>query len=399
MVDLKNFYKKMDRLLAKIGWELSGSGYLTSIVKEIENTFGQDLHLSNGRIYEKNIDEFILIFPSFEFENIHLASSIPVMTDTVQLILNYRMYIFDNHNLASHIKFLHDEEYSVPVAFIVENRDKQWILAFELRSGWSREEIEFCLNAVRILLDYRLFSESIKTELEQAARIQKSLLPISAPNVPGYQIAGISQPAALVGGDFYDYFLYDDERFDCFIGDASGHGIPAALMARDAVIGLRMELEKHLNMIQVLKKLNSVIFRSVYSTGFITLFYAQINKDGNVRYVNAGHPSGFLVNRNKIQLLKSNSPIIGTLENISIKQSDINLLPGNLMVLLSDGILERHNKAGEFFGEERLKNLLLKTKNKNVHEILEKIFVEADEFGEDQKWDDDATIIVMKRIK
>ena len=95
-------------------------------------------------------------------------------------------------------------------------------------------------------------------------------------------IAGFSKPAELVGGDLFDYFNFDNEEFGVCIGDASGHGLPAALLVRDVVTGLRMGLEKQMKMVYTFKKLNNVIYRSVYSTRFISLFYAEIQKDGNL---------------------------------------------------------------------------------------------------------------------
>ena len=134
------------------------------------------------------------------------------------------------------------------------------------------------------MLNYKLFSESVKSELEQAVHIQQSLLPTSALEYSGFEIFGRSQPAELVGGDLYDYYSYDKDGFGVCIGDASGHGIPAALMVRDVVTGLRMGLEKHMKMVHTLKKLNNVIYQSVYSTRFISLFYAEIESDGNIFY-------------------------------------------------------------------------------------------------------------------
>ncbi len=399
MVELKIFYKKMDYLLTKIGKELSNGDYLFSIAKEIEHTFGNDLHLSHARIYEKSIDEFILVSSGFEIEEINPNSRIPLKAATIQFVLTYPIYIFDNPAHGSHIRINHPHEETIPVAFSVESHHNQWIFVFELRSGWIREEIEFCLNLVKTLLNYRLFSESVQNELEQAVKIQKSLLPTSIPQIPGFQIAGYSQPAVLVGGDFFDYCMNNEKSIVFYVGDASGHGIPAALMARDAVIGLRMGLENQMKMKIILQKLNLVIHRSVYSTGFVSLFFAKMNMHGDIYYVNAGHPSGLIIHKNKVIKLESTGLILGALPEISLEQAHAKLEPSDLLILYSDGILERTNKIGEFFDSHRLEQLLLKINYKSVNEILEEIFLAADEFGEGLKWDDDATIMAIKRNK
>ncbi len=397
MIDPKSFYKKMDSLLIEIGNEHSGSHYLLNIAKEVEKIFGSDLHLDTSRVYEKNTDEFILISPLQDFNETVFPLRISLKTQTIELIKIYRLYIFDSPDNYCHIKLIENNEYSIPAAFVVESRANEWIVVFELKSGWIREEIEFCLNLIRTLIDYKLFAASLQTELEQASKIQKSLLPACPPNIPGYRIAGFSQPAALVGGDFYDYYKFEN-KFGFYMGDASGHGIPAALMARDAVIGLRMVLRNKLKIIPSLKKLNSVIAKSIYSTGFISFFFAEINNEGNIIYVNAGHPPAILIDENGIKKLDPTGPVLGAIPKISIEKICSQLSPESLLIIYSDGILERQNKEGEFYGEERLNQLVYKIRNLDVNDILEKIFLSVDEFGGDLKWEDDATIIVIKKI-
>jgi len=399
MIQPKDFYRKLDSLLSIIGQEKSGKDFLFTIVKDLEKTFGNDLHIGKGYIYEKNGDEFILISPLSNQELINIETNLPISSEAVQFVLNSKTYIFDNPAFSIGTKKIPQKEYAIPVAITVHSQENRWIFVFELRSGWVREEIEFCLNAVRTVLSYRLLSESIKSEYEQAFQIQKSLLPTSAPKIPGYQIAGNSQQAELVGGDFFDYFQFEGEEFGFCIGDASGHGIPAALMARDAIIGLRMGLEKHMKMVHTLKKLNSVIYQSVYSTRFVSLFYAEMEENGNLFYVNAGHPSPILINGDEVIELESTGIIFGALPEIDLRRSYTKIFPGSVLVLFSDGILERQNNKGENFELERLKKVALQNKNLNAEEILAAIFCSANEFGKKKKWKDDATVVVLKRLK
>jgi sigma-B regulation protein RsbU (phosphoserine phosphatase) len=282
---------------------------------------------------------------------------------------------------------------------LVNSPNSSWIFVFELKSNWIREEIEFCLNAVRSSLNYRLFSESVKSELEQAVQIQKSLLPLKSPSIPGYDIAGRSQPAELVGGDLYDFFQPGGDEFGFCIGDASGHGIPAALMARDVITGLRMGIEKHMKMIHTLKKLNSVLYRSAYSTRFVSLFYAEMEENGNLFYANAGHPSPLLLHNNKFSKLDSSGIVFGALPEIELTRSFINLLPGSILILFSDGIDERTNSKGEEFGIERIKKVISNNRSLSAEEIITVLFKAADEFGGKKVWKDDATAMVLKRLE
>lgn len=398
MIEPKEFYRKLDSILNKIGQVKSGKDFLFTILKEIEKTFGAELRIGSGRIYEQNGDEFIFIYASSKTSAVNIAKNIPINSEAIQSILNSQTYIFDNPSFSIG-ELQSSSEYAIPVAIIVNNPDNRWIFVFELKSGWIREEIEFCLNAVRSSLNYRLFSESVKSELEQAVQIQKSLLPLKPPKLSAYDIAGYSQPAELVGGDLYDYFESGGEEFGFCIGDASGHGIPAALMARDVITGLRMGIEKHMKMIHTLKKLNSVIFRGSYSTRFVSLFCAEMEENGNLFYVNAGHPAPLLFHNNNVTELETSGTVFGALPEIELSRSFINLPVDSILVLFSDGICERQNNKGEEFEIERLKKIAIQNQKFGSETIIKAIFHAADEFGGKKKWQDDATAMVIKRIK
>lgn len=399
MIEPKEFYRKLDSLLGKIRMLRSGTDFLFTISKELEKTFSHDLHIERGRIYEKNGDEYVLVSPLSNHEDIAIEVSLPVNSNAVKSILTSKTYIFDNPELDLGLRDINKKYYAIPAAINVYNQENDWILIFELRSGWVREEVEFCLNAVRSVLVYRLLSESIKGEYEQAFLIQKSLLPTSSLSISGYQIAGNSKQAELVGGDIFDYYKFNEEEFGFCIGDASGHGIPAALMARDVIIGLRMGLENQMKMAHTINKLNRVIHKSVYSTKFISLFYAEIEANGNLFYVNAGHPSPIMVYKNEVTELNSTGLVLGALPEIDLRRSYKNILPGSALVLFTDGIVERQNNLDEEFGLTRLKDVILKNKEKSADEILDSVFQAADDFGEKLKWKDDATVVVIKRIE
>jgi phosphoserine phosphatase RsbU/P len=398
MIEPKNFYRKLDFLQNKIGAEKTGKDYLFSIVKELENTLGDELKIVNGSIYEQVDDEFILISSPPKFDKI-IKQRIPVDDPAIQLVIKSKTYIFDSPVFGKETPSIGDDEYKTHAAFIVNNPITSWIFSFELKSGWLREEVNLCLNAVRTALNFRLASESVKGEFEQAVQIQQSLLPDPPPDVYGFQIAAKSQPAELVGGDLYDYYLFEDVEFGFCIGDASGHGIAAALMVRDVITGLRMGLEKQMRMVHTLKKLNSVIYRSVYSAKFISLFYAEMENNGNLFYANAGHPEPLLFEGDKIHRLEPTGMIIGAFPQIDITRAYIHVPVGGTLVLYTDGILERKNTASKMFGYEGLISTVQENLDKDVKTIMNKIFTAANDFGEGKSWDDDATVVVIRREK
>ena len=396
MIEPKIFYRKLDFLQNKIGLGKTGKDFLFSIVKELEKTLGKDLKIVNGSIYERVEAEYSLISTSPKIEKV-LKPRISIDDPSVQLVVRSLTYIFDRPVFS--INGLEDgtNDYKTHAAFIVSSPSNEWIFVFELISGWIREEIDLCLNAIRTSLNYRLISESVKNELDQAVQIQQSLLPAVPPKISGYQIAAKSQPAELVGGDLYDYYLLDDNTLGFCIGDASGHGLPAALMVRDVITGLRMGLAKEMTMIHTLKKLNSVIYQSVYSAKFVSLFYAELERNGSLLFANAGHPSPLLFDGKKFQTLEPTGIVIGAFPNLDISRSYIRIHPGSVFVSVTDGILERKNRRSELFEVERLKSVIIENKDQSADTILFRIFQAANAFGKGKKWEDDATVLVIKK--
>ncbi len=397
MIEPKIFYRKLDIIQNKIGKNKSGKDFLFDIAQELEVVFGNDLHIGKGIIYEQVEDEYILI-SEVEEDYTYASESIDVTNKAIEVLSKNKVYIFNNTKLMFPGWENLTSDYKIPAAIRVSSIENSWIFLFELKEGWEREEIEFCLNAVRTALKFRLISDSVQNEMEQAVHIQKSLLPENAPDKGGYDIAGRSIPAELVGGDIYDYFEFDDSSFGFCIGDASGHGLPAALLARDAITGLRMGLEKQMKMVYTLKKLNHVIYKSVFSTRFISLFYGELEDDGNLFFVNAGHPAPLLFKNDEIKELESTGIVFGALPEIELRRSFVRIEKGSLLLLFSDGIFERANSSGIQYGLDRLQRIVKKNLSKSSKEIINIIFDDVKIFGNNKSLEDDATIVILKRL-
>lgn len=398
MITPKDFYRKLDNLIAKIGKEKTSQYFLSSIAAELEKTFGEDLKIAHGRLYKESGDEYVLVSPPSKAKHVRMSPKLSTHAEAVKRVLENGSYIYDDPQLSIDPQIGIPGEYSIPAAFYIRRKSKRWLFIFELKSGWVRDEVEFCFNAVRSALNYRMFSDAVQNEYEQAALIQRSLLPATTPKIGGYQIAARSKPAELVVGDFYDYFEFDDEMFGVSIGDASGHGLLAAMLVRDVVTGLRMGMEKELKMVHTIKKLNRVLHRSTYSSRFATLFYAEIERNGNLIYANAGHPGPLLVRGDSVQELKANGTILGALPEIAIQRAIARFELNSVLVMYSDGIFERHNRHDEQFGIPRLKKLVIRNQQKTAPEILDLIFDTVFQYGHGANWEDDATVVVIKRV-
>ena len=390
----KTFYRQLDALLARIAKDGSGKDFLNSIMIELENNFGRDLAIVVGSVYEQRDKEFIRTFSSRQN---HLPERLAMSEPAIEQVLKHGSYIYDHPEYRT-IFQIPLQDLMTPAAISVTSPEGHWLLVFGLKDGWVREEITLFLNAVRTALNYRLFSDLIGGELERAVQIQKSLLPKSSPRFEGFDIHGHSIPAELVGGDFYEYFEFEEGSFGFTIGDASGHGLPAALLVRDVVIGLRMGLASEYKTVYTLKKLNKVIQRSTYSSNFVSLFMGELEKSGHLFYVNAGHPAPFLLSGDTISDLGPTGIVLGFMKDIELQRSHIYMPSGSVLVLYTDGIFERQNAQEEQFGEETLKSLVRDHRNKSAAEISRIIFETVFDFGQSRTWEDDATVVVIRRL-
>ncbi len=392
----KTFSRKLDRLLNKIGNDASNENFISSIIIELEQNFGNEFDIIDACIYDRRDKEFLLIFSlNINSWSKKIQTNSPVM----QKILKHGSYIFNQPDLKNYFGLSSNLYNITPAAIYINSPERELLLVFGLRDGWVREEISLFLNAVRMALTFRLFSDIMDNELKQAVQIQKSLLPRTNPKIEDYHMYGSSIPAILVGGDFYDYFESKDGSFGISIGDASGHGLPAALLVRDVVIGLRMGLASEYKLAYTVKKLNQVIQQSTYASNFVSLFLGEFEKEGHLFYVNAGHPPPFLIAKDKITDLTSTGMVLGFLQNIEIQRSYIHLEPGSILVMYTDGIIERNNSKGDQFELSRLKEIVKQNQDKTAKEIVNLINQTVFEFGDSIKWEDDATVVVIKRNK
>ncbi|MBN2010907.1 serine/threonine-protein phosphatase [candidate division KSB1 bacterium] len=398
MIQPKDLYRKLAALLDSIENGRTNEHFLFSVLAKMEDSFAKDLHVSHGRLFEDDVDRFLLMKQPDDQTSDDQANLTILNAETVQQVIKNGSYIFNDQTVSVNTRIGGQTEYFVPAGFLVQNPEERWIFMFTLTSGWIREEIEFYFNAVRAQLNFQLQAEAMKNDIQQAALIQQSLLPNNLPDIMGYEIAGRSYPADIVGGDFFDFSVFDDDAFSVAIGDASGHGLPAALLVRDVVTGLRMGVEKEVQMARAIQKLNRVIYRSTLSAKFISMFYAVIETIGNISFVNAGHPPPLLVCGSKIIHLTTTGLILGAAPEISLHRVSVCFEPGAVLVLYSDGLLERFNGVNEEFGLSRLEALIIKHQYKSVQQILELIHKTVFEYGKKARWQDDVTIVIVKKL-
>ena len=395
-LDAKPLYRQLDSLFGSVERQRSRKKVMESFLEEFFRTLRYDLNLRGGLLYEPRRDSVELVKQVGDLPGA-VAEALDPDSPPARLIFQHGVYIFAEpgwDDAPARFGLLPPG----PAAGIaVGRKPDRYVLLFLLEPGWVREELDFALNTVRAALGARLIEERLRGGLNEAARIQQSLLVEEPPPFAGYQIAARSLAAEEVGGDFFDFHTFDHELMGLAIGDASGHGLPAALLVRDVVTGLRMGLEKDLKIAEVFARLNRVIHRSNLSSRFVSVFYGELEAGGNIEYVNAGHPPPLIFGTSRVAELSTGGTVIGPLPEVRFRHGSCRLDPGDLLVMYTDGILERRNRQGEFFGEERLRAAVLSADAGSATAVLERLFTVATDFSRSRSWEDDATIVVVRR--
>jgi sigma-B regulation protein RsbU (phosphoserine phosphatase) len=158
-----------------------------------------------------------------------------------------------------------------------------------------------------------------------------------------------------------------------------------------------MGLERELKVTRVIEKLNRVIHRSTLSSRFVSLFYGELEGNGNFIYVNAGHPPPLLLSGETTTRLETGGTVIGPLAEARFQRGIARVPPGSILVFTSDGILERRGHEGEL-GEEGLVRIVRGNPNLDAEGLIERLFAEAYEYGARRPWEDDVTAVVVRRL-
>lgn len=201
----------------------------------------------------------------------------------------------------------------------------------------------------------RLDVQRFEQELEIAARIQSNLIPSHTPQIPGVRIGAVSRASEEVGGDFFDFIDLPRNNFGIAIGDASGKGVPAALLMSSVSAGLRVQAESIYSMREIMGRLNRTLCRYTHQEQFATVFYCVINaSDLVITYVNGGHEYPIILRKGDRIPLKAGGRPPGLFAESTYEEGRERLQPGDLLVMYTDGFVDAFNKKEELFGEERL---------------------------------------------
>ena len=287
-----------------------------------------------------------------------------------------------------------------------ENRYLKVFLYYYIPRAIILTLIFFVSNALN-KRTYKLLKEEImvnsdqqktQTELEVAKEIQLATLPVEFITSKDIEIQAELKAAKEVGGDFYDYFVLDDDHTAILIADVSGKGIPAAMFMMKTITCFKNFMSVKKSPSQILSEVNATIFKGNDNSMFVTCFLAIINtKTGEVKYANAGHNPPVVGSNQDYHYLKCNSGfVIGAMEKVYVKDETFTLNNGDTITLYTDGITEAKNKDGELYGDERLLNLFNRKEYSCLLELHQQLKDDVIEFVGGEEQSDDMTYITLK---
>jgi serine phosphatase RsbU (regulator of sigma subunit) len=244
--------------------------------------------------------------------------------------------------------------------------------------------------------------ERIEQELRVARSIQQASLPKEVPTLEGWQITPYYQPAREVGGDFYDFFELEDGRVRVVVGDATGKGVPAALVVT-ATYSMLRAVAQALGSFSpgvILAQVNETLLARIPSNMFVTCFYAILDpKSGSLSYANAGHDLPYLRRRGSdAEELRARGMPLGLMSGMSYEEGEASLREEDSVLFYSDGLVEAHDPKGEMFGFPRLRALIAEHGAEEERPLGDLLMEELHSFvGEGWEQEDDITLLTLKR--
>jgi Stage II sporulation protein E (SpoIIE)/Type II CAAX prenyl endopeptidase Rce1-like len=243
----------------------------------------------------------------------------------------------------------------------------------------------------------------MQQELEIARKVQLGLLPKEKPQLQGFDISGICLPALEVGGDYFDFIDLKDGRLGLAIADVSGKGVPAAIYMTLTKGILQSHAEATLSPKIVLSKVNSLMYRTIEKSWYVSMFYAVLDpKSKQLIFSRAGHNPAIVLNRDKSspQLLQPAGIGLGLemgeIFSKTLVEGELQLEPGNTLVFYTDGFTEAMNVSGQEYGEDRFLKFLSENDNGSANDLVNLAIKEIQSFAGEAPQHDDMTMVVLK---
>jgi phosphoserine phosphatase RsbU/P len=234
-------------------------------------------------------------------------------------------------------------------------------------------------------------------ELNRAREIQQALLPKELPWIDGFEIAGIWEPARTVGGDYFDVIRLGENKLGICIADVVGKGVPAALFMANVQATVRAYAPESVSPAELCDRVNSVVCANIAEGKFVTLFYGVLDgEEKTLRFTSAGHPRPILKNAaGTVTQLDNGGAVLGVFPNWKYEDSFVQLVPGDLLVLFTDGITEAARANGEQLGEEGLIQLVTTLTDEPPSKLNAKLLADVKSLCA-SRLQDDATLLTIE---
>ncbi len=243
----------------------------------------------------------------------------------------------------------------------------------------------------------------MQKELEIARRVQLGLLPREEPRLPGFELSGICKPALEVGGDYFDFIRLQDGKLGIAIADVSGKGVPAAIYMTLTKGILQSHAEATLSPKSVLTKVNSLMYRTIERSWFVSMFYAVLDPENRrLRYARAGHNPAILLSdgSHDPKLLQSHGIGLGLEQGPifekTLAEGEIQLHSGQTLIFYTDGFTEAMNEDNEEYGEERFIRFLHEHSGLSAAATIRNALAEIERFAGEAPQHDDMTMVVLR---
>lgn len=265
------------------------------------------------------------------------------------------------------------------------------------------EQSAFTLRTAEVFSD-AAEKRRLDSDLQVAQEIQRILLPSKSPEFDGFEICGLNVPARHVSGDYYDFLTVDPEHCGVVIADVSGKGVPASLIMATCRSVLRGEAPGGLSPATVLHRVNSRLFPDIKEDMFISMAYAVLERHSpKVTICRAGHDAPFLYRASEHEVHRVNPPGMavgidsgGAFDRFT-RDFEVEMHPGDCLVLYTDGVTEALNAEGEEFGMERVTRLILESARQGAAPLLDRLTAELKSFVGAAPQHDDITLIVIRK--
>lgn len=404
MRNYRELFRKVECHLDEIENQPSLKHTLGLIIQSILTDFEEDFGFTGARLYVLDEELYRLEAKYGSRNPAPIGFSIPKTYPPIELLLRKGMLYMDVGSAGAdpHIEKQLGVERFAAIAVGAENG---YLVAFSISPDRldDEDDVLFALSSVRHAINLKLGKEKLESIILQSQEIQLSLLPFEDPTFSGYDVAGRSRPAEVVGGDVFDYININPKILGVAIGDATGHGLPAALQARDVVMGLRMGITEDHKMVKVFEKMNRVIHRSRLTSRFVSLFYGELESSGHFIYCNAGHTTPYYYRRKKDRFypMAEGGMVLGPTANATYQRGFFKLDPGDSLILFTDGVIEAKSEGGEEFGEDRVFTFVRQNLDFiSAREVVNGLLDEVARFSATGPgaYVDDRTVVVVKRL-